>query len=155
MANKYKTPPPGVPGAPDPNRPYLSLSEAARLLSKDKRTVQAQILNRDIEGGATPRPQRLQWWVYLDQVLERIAPGMEAHSPPTVAESSESADDRLLQANVKLIETNLALLDVLRANRKAQHNHRAARQLLDNEQNRAIETAIDNLQETLAFMVGG
>ncbi|WP_157227734.1 hypothetical protein [Gordonia aichiensis] len=72
-----------------------------------------------------------------------------------MAESSESADDRLLQANVKLIETNLALLDVLRANRKAQHNHRAARQLLDNEQNRAIETAIDNLQETLAFMVGG
>lgn len=153
MANNYKSPPPGVPGAPDPSRPFLSLSEAARLLSKDKRTVQAQILSRDIDGGATPRPQRLQWWVYLDQVLERIAPIMAADSPSRVAESSGSAEDRLHQANLKLIETNLALLDVLRANRNAQQYHFAATRLLVDEQNRAIVTAIDTLQEALAFMV--
>lgn len=154
MADECRYPPPGVSDIPEEGRPILSLSEAARLLGKDKRTVQSRIVSGGIEGGATPRPQRLQWWVYLDQVVDQIVSTTERRGRST-PRAYASEVDCLRSANLMLIETNRALMGILHANRHAQASHIRAAQILNDEQEQAIETAIDTLRQALAWVGEG
>lgn len=62
-----RQPPDGVETTPTSGE-TLPLREAARRLRLDHRTVQARIVNGTLRGGAIPQPQRLQWYVYADQV---------------------------------------------------------------------------------------
>jgi hypothetical protein len=103
-----KQPPLGVETTP--GGPVVSLSEAAKRLDKDPRTIIRAIKDGEIRGGAMPRPERLRWYVYADEIppLPSAAP-----RPPT---SSEVDDLRaqivsLTEANRLLIATQQDLLD--------------------------------------------
>ena len=72
-----KQPPPGVETAP--RGPHVSLPEAAARLGRDPRTLIKAIKAGDLRGGAIPRPSRLRWYVYEDQLP---APGRVAGPSP-------------------------------------------------------------------------
>ena len=53
-------------------------------MGKDPRTIIRAITAGQIRGGAEPRPQRLRWYVYADQLppeLQHLAQGLE-ETPP-------------------------------------------------------------------------
>lgn len=73
-------------GSPRPGRPVTSVTEAARILRRDVRTVRRMIEAGELEGGATAGGQRRQWFVYTDQ-LPPFA--VSAASPPSPAKHDE------------------------------------------------------------------
>ena len=52
----WKNPPLGVPAEPDPARPYVSLSEAAKQLGLDRRTLFGALASGTTPGWARPVP---------------------------------------------------------------------------------------------------
>lgn len=124
-----KQPPPGVETTP--GGLVVSLSEAAKRLGKDPRTIIRAIKAGEIRGGAMPRPERLRWYVYADELP--IPPGA---APPLV--SVTDVDDlraqvvSLTEANRLLIAAQQDLLDADRSTNEAAEKYRAvARNYLD------------------------
>lgn len=124
-----KQPPPGVETTP--GGPVVSLSEAAKRLKKDPRTLIRAITSGEIRGGAMPRPERLRWYVYADELPAQ--PGATAPPP-----SSTKVDElraqlvSLTEANRLLIAVQQDLLDADRATNEAADRYRAvARNYLD------------------------
>ena len=85
-------------GSPRPGRPVTGVTEAARILRRDVRTVRRMIEAGELEGGATPGPQRRQWFVYTDQLPPFAAAATALASPPEHGElaalRAENADLR-------------------------------------------------------------
>jgi len=124
-----KQPPPGVETTP--GGLVVSLSEAAKRLGKDPRTVIRAITTGEIRGGAMPRPERLRWYVYADELPP--LPGRTA-APP----SGAGVDDlraqliSMTEANRLLIAAQQDLLDADNSTNEAAEKYRAvARNYLD------------------------
>jgi hypothetical protein len=124
-----KQPPLGVETTPA--GPVVSLSEAAKKLDKDPRTIIRAITAGEIRGGAMPRPERLRWYVYADEL-----PAPFGVAPPLP--SSADVDDlraqvvSLSEANRLLIAAQQDLLDADRSTSEAADKYRAvARNYLD------------------------
>ncbi|OBS01901.1 hypothetical protein A9W98_17755 [Mycobacterium gordonae] len=124
-----KQPPPGVETTP--GGPVVSLSEAAKRLGKDPRTIIRAITAGELRGGAMPRPERLRWYVYADA----LPPPPGAAPPPA---PSPDVDDlraqvvSLTEANRLLIAAQQDLLDADRSTGEAADKYRAvARNYLD------------------------
>jgi hypothetical protein len=124
-----KHPPPGVETTP--GGPVASLSEAAKRLGKDPRTIIRAITAGEIRGGAMPRPERLRWYVYAEEL-----PPLPGAAPPPP--SSIEIDDlrakvvSLNEANRLLIAAQQDLLDADRSTNEAADKYRAiARNYLD------------------------
>ena len=73
-----KQPPPGVETTPQ--GPVVWLQEAAARLDRDPRTLIRAITAGELRGGAMPRPERLRWYVYPDELP--AAPTVTAGPPP-------------------------------------------------------------------------
>ena len=118
-----KQPPPGVETTP--GAPVVSLSDAAQRLDRDPRTIIRAIKAGTIRGGAMPRPERLRWYVYADE----LPPPPGAAPPPP---SSGEVDDlraqivSLTEANRLLIAAQQDLLDADRSTNEAAEKYRAA-----------------------------
>jgi hypothetical protein len=124
-----KQPPPGVETTP--GGPVVSLAEAAKRLDKDPRTIIRAITAGEIRGGAMPRPQRLRWYVYADELPPQsgVAP-----APPASREVDELRAQvvSLTEANRMLIAAQQDLLDADRSTNEAAEKYRAvARNYLD------------------------
>jgi hypothetical protein len=77
--NQPRQPPPGVESVPQGH--VVSLQEAAAWLGKERRTLIRWIVAGRIRGGATPRAQRLRWYVYADELANYWAPSTTATTP--------------------------------------------------------------------------
>src|SRR6476660_2434075 len=95
-----KQPPPGV--ETEPQGPVVPLQEAATRLGKDPRTIIRAITAGEIRGGAMPRPERLRWYVYADELPAQ--PGA-VPAPPAGADV-----DELRAQVVSLTEANRLLI---------------------------------------------
>lgn len=124
-----KQPPVGV--ETEPLGPVVPLQEAATRLGKDPRTVIRAIKSGEIRGGAMPRPERLRWYVYTDQLpgATSVAAGAAADA---VVEDLRAQIVSLQEANRLLIAAQQELLDADRATNEAADKYRAvARNYLD------------------------
>lgn len=74
-----KTPPAGV--ETEPQGPVVPLKEAASRLGKDPRTLIKAITAGRLRGGALPRPERLRWYVYADELLAAAGAAVAVYSP--------------------------------------------------------------------------
>lgn len=123
-----KQPPPGVETTP--GGAVVSLSEAAKRLGKDPRTIIRAIKAGEIRGGAMPRPERLRWYVYSEEL-----PPLAAAPPPAptmVVDDLRAQIVSLSEANRLLIAAQQDLLDADRATNEAADKYRAvARNYLD------------------------
>jgi hypothetical protein len=121
-----KQPPPGVETTP--GGPVVPLAEAATRLNKDPRTLIRAITNGELRGGAMPRPERLRWYVYADE----LPPLPDATPPPPASAYVEDLQAQLvsqMEANRLLIA---AQQDLLEAEGSAADKYRsAARHYLD------------------------
>src|SRR5689334_19543593 len=125
-----KQPPAGV--ETQPQGPVVALQEAATRLGKDPRTVIRAIKAGEIRGGAMPRPERLRWYVYADE-LPGAAGAAAAHlSGDAAVEDLRGQIVSLQEANRLLIAAQQELLDADRAINDASERYRAvARSYLD------------------------
>lgn len=116
-----KQPPPGVETAP--GGPVVSLSEAAKRLNKDPRTIIRAIKAGNLRGGAMPRPERLRWYVYADE----LSPPAREVLPPAgdVADGLRAQVVSLMEANRLLIAAQQDLLDADRSTSAAADKYRA------------------------------
>lgn len=130
-----KRPPPGVETTPGGS--VVFLAEAAARLNKDPRTVIRAITAGQIRGGALPRPERLRWYVYEDELPP--VPGA-GHAPPDGRLDDLRAQVvSLSEANRLLIAAQQSLLDAGRAtsaaagqsNEAADHYREVASSYLD------------------------
>ena len=124
-----KQPPPGVETTP--GGAVVSLSDAAKRLGKDPRTIIRAITTGEIRGGAMPRPERLRWYVYADELPP---PPGAAPPPPPSADVDELRAQivSLTEANRLLIAAQQDLLDADRSTNDAADKYRAvARNYLD------------------------
>lgn len=125
-----KQPPPGVETAPQ--GPVVSLQEAATLLDKDPRTVIRAIKAGQIRGGAMPRPERLRWYVYVDELPSTAPSPVPAATADAVVDDLRAQVVSLQEANRLLIAAQQDLLDADRATNDAAEKYRAvARNYLD------------------------
>jgi hypothetical protein len=124
-----KLPPPGVETTP--GGPVVFLSDAAARLKKDPRTVIRAITSGQIRGGALPRPERLRWYVYEEELPP--APGRAAPAPTdSQIEDLRAQVISLSEANRLLIAAQQDLLDADRSTSEAADKYRAvARNYLD------------------------
>jgi hypothetical protein len=123
-----KQPPPGVETTP--GGPVVSLSEAAKRLGRDPRTIIRAITAGEIRGGAMPRPERLRWYVYV----EELGPAAGAAPPPPGVDVDELRAQvvSLTEANRLLIAAQQDLLDADSATSASADKYRAvARNYLD------------------------
>lgn len=133
-----KQPPPGVETTPQ--GPVVSLQEAAAWLGKDRRTLMRAIQAGQIRGGAIPRPERLRWYVYADELPPHASGDSPTPPPPVsslVARDTQVEDLRaenvsLREANRILIAAQQDLLDADEATHSAADRYRSvARSYLD------------------------
>ena len=99
--------------------------------NKDRRTIIRAITDGEIRGGAMPRPERLRWYVYADELPPQ--PGA-APAPPASPEVDELRAQvvSLTEANRLLIAAQQDLLDADRSTGEAADKYRAvARNYLD------------------------
>ena len=123
-----KQPPPGVETTP--GGPVVPLSKAAARLKKDPRTLIRAITNGTIRGGAEPRPERLRWYVYVDELPGE--PGAAPAPPDANVEDLRAQVISLTEANRLLIAAQQDLLDADRTSADAADKYRAvARNYLD------------------------
>jgi hypothetical protein len=123
-----KQPPPGVETAP--GGPVVSLKEAAERLDKDPRTIIRAITAGEIRGGAMPRPQRLRWYVYADELPP--LPGVTPLPAGPEFDELRAQVVSLSEANRLLIAAQQDLLDADRSTSEAADQYRAvARNYLD------------------------
>jgi hypothetical protein len=124
-----KQPPPGVETTP--GGPVVYLSDAAARLGKDPRTVIRAITTGQLRGGALPRPERLRWYVYEDQ----LPPLPGTATPPPAGARLEDLRAQLIsmtEANRLLLAAQQDLLDADRSTSEAADKYRAvARNYLD------------------------
>lgn len=123
-----KQPPPGVETTP--GGPVVSLAEAAKRLNKDPRTIIRAIKAGSLRGGALPRPERLRWYVYADE----LPAARSAVLPPAddEADGLRAQVVSLMEANRLLIAAQQDLLDADRSTSEAADKYRAvARNYLD------------------------
>src|SRR4051812_24144370 len=107
-----KQPPPGVETTP--GGPVVFLSEAAARLGKDSRTVIRAITSGQLRGGALPRPERLRWYVYENDLPP--VPGAVTAVPAAGAlEDLRAQVVSLSEANLLLIAAQQDLLDADRS----------------------------------------
>ncbi|MCP9276502.1 hypothetical protein [Mycolicibacterium arenosum] len=122
-----KQPPPGVETTP--GGPVVFLKDAAARLGKDPRTVIRAITAGQIRGGALPRPERLRWYVYEDQLP--TSPGVAAPVDTRIDELQARLVS-MTEANRLLIAAQQDLLDADRATSEAADRYQAvARNYLD------------------------
>jgi hypothetical protein len=123
-----KQPPPGVETTP--GGPVVSLSEAAKRLGKDPRTIIRAITAGEIRGGAMPRPERLRWYVYADELGS-----LPSATPPASGTDVDGLRAQLVsltEANRLLIAAQQDLLDADSSTSAAADKYRAvARNYLD------------------------
>jgi Mg2+ and Co2+ transporter CorA len=77
---------------PQEGRPATSAKEAARLLRRDIRTVRRMIEDGELDGGASPGPnRRRRWFVYVDQLPGSRPPTQPRPTPvaPEIAQLRE------------------------------------------------------------------
>lgn len=123
-----KQPPPGVETTP--RGAVVSLSEAARRLDKDPRTIIRAIKTGELRGGALPRPERLRWYVYADEF--EPAPRVAPPSSPAEVDELRAQLVSLTEANRLLIAAQQDLLEADRSTGEAAAKYRAvARNYLD------------------------
>jgi hypothetical protein len=125
---ELKQAPPGVETTPGGR--VVSLTQAAKRLNKDPRTIIRAITDGEIRGGARERPQRLQWYVYEDE----LPPEPGAAPPPAVREVDELRAQLVsqIEANRLLIAAQQDLLDADRSTNEAADKYRGvARNYLD------------------------
>jgi hypothetical protein len=116
-----KQPPPGVETTP--GGPVVSLKEAAERLKKDPRTLIRAITNGEIRGGAMPRPERLRWYVYADELPQDAAP---VPPPPDARlEDLRAQVISLSEANRLLIAAQQELLEADQLKADASDKYRA------------------------------
>src|SRR5712664_1660256 len=124
-----KQPPPGVETTPGGS--VVSLAEAVKRLDKDPRTIIRAITAGEIRGGAMPRPQRLRWYVYADELPRQ--PGATP-GPPAGPEVDELRAQlvSMTETNRLLIAAQQDLLDADRSTAEGADKYRAvARNYLD------------------------
>jgi hypothetical protein len=126
-----KHPPPGVETTPQ--GPVVWLQEAAGRFGKDPRTVIRAITAGEIRGGAMPRPERLRWYVYAEELPATAAsPAAPVAPAGTVVDDLRAQNASLSEANRLLIAAQQELLDADRATNDAAEKYRAvARNYLD------------------------
>ena len=117
-----KQPPPGVETTPGGS--VVFLAEAAARLDKDPRTVIRAITAGQIRGGALPRPERLRWYVYEDELPP--LPGSGKPPPDGLVEDLRAQVVSLSEANRLLIAAQQGLLDAGAAMGAAAGNSNAA-----------------------------
>lgn len=123
-----KQPPAGVETTPV--GPVVPLAEAAKRLDKDPRTIMRAIKAGGIRGGAMPRPERLRWYVYEDELPPE--PDDAAPTPTSEADQLRAQVVSLTEANRLLIAAQQDLLDADRSTNEAAEKYRAvARDYLD------------------------
>jgi hypothetical protein len=123
-----KQPPPGVETTP--GGPVVFLSDAAARLGKDPRTVIRAITAGQLRGGALPRPERLRWYVYEDELPP--APGAGSIPPDSRIDDLRAQVVSLAEANRLLIAAQHELLDADRSTSEAAlHYQNVARTYLD------------------------
>jgi hypothetical protein len=124
-----KQPPPGVETTPGGSVVYLS--EAATRLGKDPRTVIKAITAGQLRGGALPRPERLRWYVYEDELPP--VPGVPSPGGrDTRVEDLQAQLISMSEANRLLIAAQQDLLDADRSTSESADKYRAvARNYLD------------------------
>jgi hypothetical protein len=115
--DELKFPPPGVETSPSREEDVVSLPTAARVLGLDPQRVRRSVIKGQIRGGARPSPQRLQWYVYRDELdrypaTESEGAGSDGHrrAPSSLAEvDAETVADLRAQLAAQ-IEVNRLLL---------------------------------------------
>jgi len=121
-----KQPPPGVETTPQ--GPVVPLREAASRLNKDPRTVIRKIKSGEIRGGALPRPERLGWYVYADQLPPSPGAVVAAPIADTVVQDLRAQVVSLQEANRLLILAQQDLLDADQTSHAAADKYRAVAQ---------------------------
>lgn len=123
-----KQPPPGVETTPGGS--VVFLADAAARLGKDPRTVIRAITAGQLRGGALPRPERLRWYVYEDELPP--IPGTVTTPPDSRIDDLRAQVVSLSEANRILIAAQQDLLDADRSvNESAEHYRSVARSYLD------------------------
>lgn len=123
-----KQPPLGVETTP--GGPVVSLSEAAKRLNKDPRTLIRAIKAGELRGGAMPRPERLRWYVYVDEL--EVRPSAAPPPPRGDVDDLRAQIVSLSEANRLLIAAQQDLLDADRSTNEAANKYRdVARNYLD------------------------
>lgn len=120
-----KQPPPGVETTP--GGPVVSLKEAAARLKKDPRTLIRAITNGELRGGAMPRPERLRWYVYVDEL-----PPEGPATPPATDSRLEDLRAQVIslsEANRLLIAAQQELLEADQLKADASDKYRAVARL--------------------------
>ena len=108
----------------------MFLSEAAARLNKDPRTVIRGITTGQLRGGALPRPERLRWYVYEDELPPRA--GVAQAPPRARIDDLQAQVISLSEANRLLIAAQQDLLDADQSTGQAADKYRAvARTYLD------------------------
>ena len=118
-----KQPPPGVETTP--GGPVVFLKEAAARLGKDPRTVRSAIVAGQIRGGALPRPERLRWYVYEDELPGGVRPATT--SDPRIDELQAQVIT-LTEANRLLIAAQQNMMDAAGSTSEAADKYRAVAQ---------------------------
>jgi hypothetical protein len=114
-----KLPPPGVETTP--RGEVVPLSEAAARLGKDPRTLIRAITTGQLRGGAMPRPERLRWYVYADQLPGATLPPSPPAPPGELEDlraqvvALQETNRLLIAAQQELLEADAAASDGLRA----------------------------------------
>lgn len=113
----WKYPPAGVPAEAEPDRPYVSLNEAAERLGVDRRTLLKALASGTTPGWARPGPGNLRWFVYSDALNVVVAQPVGGPGAPTPAENDRQRIARLEAENAELrahlsnaTESNLLLM---------------------------------------------
>lgn len=160
---------------PQRGRETVSANRAAKMLRKDRRTVQAMIEAGDLAGGIYPGGKQNRWWVYLDQLIE-TAPRTDhaallAQNAELIAEAKDLRR-RLATAEAKIvfqaeelasmrssnIELNTGMGAILSATEKMREGHRQAQDAVGSamasassyeQANAELFKVISGLQNTL------
>ncbi|WP_292980933.1 hypothetical protein [Mycobacterium sp.] len=113
----WKHPPHGVPAEAEPDRPYVSLKEAAERLGIDRRTLLKALASGTTPGWARPGPGNLRWFVYSDALNSPLAPPHPGPGAPPATENDRERIARLEAENAELrarlsnaTESNLLLM---------------------------------------------
>ena len=96
----------------------MSLQEAAARLKKDPRTVIRAITAGEIRGGAMPRPERLRWYVYADELPAEPGTAAAAPAADAVVEDLRAQIVSLTEANRLLIAAQQELLEADQASQR-------------------------------------
>ena len=119
-----KQPPAGV--ETEPHGQVVPLKEAAARLGKDPRTLIKAITAGELRGGAMPRPERLRWYVYTDELPAVPGAAATAVAFDGVLQDLRAQIVSLTEANRLLIAAQQDLLDAGDANQDSAEKYRAA-----------------------------